>query len=93
MMKYEGFGFMYKTSIEGKDIYFVGFSFVDDTDIIQSGQPEEPEEPFQVLSTRMQAAMDTWKGGLWATGGALDPENSCWYLLGFCWKIGQCAYV
>jgi hypothetical protein len=37
--KYEGFGFMYKTSIEGKQLHFVGYSFDDDTDIIQSGQP------------------------------------------------------
>jgi hypothetical protein len=34
MMKDEGFGFMYKTSIEGKQLHLVGYSFVDDTDII-----------------------------------------------------------
>jgi hypothetical protein len=50
MMKYEGFGFMYKTSIKGKQLHFVGYSFVDDTDIIQSGQPGEP---LQVLATCM----------------------------------------
>jgi hypothetical protein len=59
MMKDEGFGFMYKTSIEGKQLNFVGYSFVYDTDIIQSGQPGEP---FQLMTTRMQAAMDTWEG-------------------------------
>jgi hypothetical protein len=48
----------------------VGYSFVDDTDIIQPGQPGEI---FQLLATRMKAAMDTWEGGLWATGGALEP--------------------
>jgi hypothetical protein len=37
MMKDEGCGFMYQTSIEGKELHFVGYSFVDDTDIIQSG--------------------------------------------------------
>jgi hypothetical protein len=81
---------MYKTSIEGKQLHFVGYSFVDDTAIIKSGQPGEH---FQVLSTRMQAAMDTWEGGLRATGGALDPEKSCWYLIRFCWKNGQWACV
>jgi hypothetical protein len=90
MMKDEGFGYMYKTSIKGKQLHFVGYSFVDDTDIIQSGQPGEP---FQVLATRMQAAMDTWEGRLQATGGALEPEKSCWYLIRFCWKNRQCAYV
>jgi hypothetical protein len=64
MMKYEGFGFMYKTSIEWKELHFVGYGFVDDTDFIQAGQPGEP---FQLLVTCMQAAMDTWEGELWAT--------------------------
>jgi hypothetical protein len=73
MMKDEGFGFMYKTNIEGKQLHFVGYSFVDDTGIIQSGQPGEP---FQVLATRMQAAMDTWEGGLRATGRVLESEKS-----------------
>jgi hypothetical protein len=77
MMKDEGFGFMYKTSTEGKQLHFVGYSFVDDTYIIQSGQPGEP---FQVPAMRMQAAMDAWEGGLRATGGALEPEKSFWYL-------------
>jgi hypothetical protein len=83
MMKDEGFGFMYKTNIEEKQLHLVGYSFVDDTDIIQSGQPGEL---FQVLATRMKAAMDTWEGGLWATGGALEPKKSFWYLIRFCWK-------
>jgi hypothetical protein len=52
-------------------------------DIIQSGQPGEP---FQALITRMQSAMDTWEGGLRATG-------SFWYLIRFCWKNRQWAYV
>jgi hypothetical protein len=85
MMKDEGFGFMYKTSIEGKQLHFVGYSFVDDTDIIQSGQPGEP---FQVLNMRIQAAMDTWEGGLRDTGGALEPEKSFLYLIQFFWKNG-----
>jgi hypothetical protein len=54
MMKDEGIGFMYKKSIEVKQLHCVGYSFADDTYIIQSGQPGEP---FQVMATRMQAAM------------------------------------
>jgi hypothetical protein len=90
MMKDEGFDFMYKTSIKGIHLLFMGYSFVDDTDIIQSGQPGEP---FQVLAIRMQAAMDTWEGGLRETGGALEPEKSFWYLILFCWNNGQWDYV
>jgi hypothetical protein len=78
MMKDEGFRFMYKTIIEGKQLHFMVYSFVDDTDIIQSVQTGGPS---QVLATRMQSAMDTREGGLRATGGALEPEKSCWYLI------------
>jgi hypothetical protein len=39
MMKDEGFGFVYKTSIECKELHFVGYSFIDATDIIQYGHP------------------------------------------------------
>jgi hypothetical protein len=90
MMKDEDVGYMYKTSIEGKELIFLSYSFVDDTDIIQSGQPGEP---FQVLVTCMQAAMDTWECGLRATRGALEPENSFMYLIRCCWKNGHWAYV
>jgi hypothetical protein len=37
MMKDEGFGFMYKISIKGKELHFLGYSVVDATGIIQSG--------------------------------------------------------
>jgi hypothetical protein len=58
-MKDEGFGFMYKTRIEGKHLHFVGCSFFDDTDIIQYVQPGGY---FQILAMRTQAAMDTCVG-------------------------------
>jgi hypothetical protein len=64
IMKDEGFGFMYKTNIKGKELHFLGYSFIDDTDIIQSSQRGET---FYVPATRMQSAMDTWEGGLRAT--------------------------
>jgi hypothetical protein len=89
-MKDEGLGLMYKTSIEDKQQHSMGYGFVDDTDIIQSGQPGEP---FQVLVMLMQANMGTWEGGLRATGGALELEKSFWYLIRFFCKNGQWAYV
>jgi hypothetical protein len=41
MMKDEVFRFMYKTSIAGKGPRFVGYSFVDYTDLIQLGKTGE----------------------------------------------------
>jgi hypothetical protein len=89
-MKDEGFGFMYKTSIGGKELHSVCYSFIDDTDLIEYGQPGES---FQVMATCMQEAIGTWEGGLRSTGGELEPEKSFWYLIRFFWKKGQRAYV
>jgi hypothetical protein len=50
---------------------FVGYSFVDDTDIVQS-------DGSTAASTiqKLQDAVDTWEGCLKITGGALGPEKS-----------------
>jgi hypothetical protein len=81
MMKDEGFGFMYNTSIEGDELHFVGYSFVDYTDIIQSGQPGGP---FQVLTIYMQADMNTWEGGLRSDPILLEERT-----VGLCFKRGH----
>jgi hypothetical protein len=80
---------VYKTIIEGKELHFVGYSFVDDTDLIQLGKPGEETK---LLACRMQAVMDTREGGLRATSGALKPEKSFWYLISFQWIQGIWRY-
>jgi hypothetical protein len=37
----------------------------------------------------MQGGIDYWEGGIRATGGALIPSKSHWYLLDFIWENGQ----
>jgi hypothetical protein len=57
---------------------FVGYSFVDDSDNVQSdGSTEE------ITITKLQESVDLWEGGLKMTGGALGPEKSYWYLVNF----------
>jgi hypothetical protein len=62
---------------------------VDDMDLVQSGIPDQDME---VLAHRMQAGMDTWEGDLQATGGALEPEKSFWYVISFRWISGTWRY-
>jgi hypothetical protein len=44
---------------------FVGYAFVDDTDVIQSN----PESSVQDILRDLQAATDTWEKGLRTTHG------------------------
>jgi len=70
---------------------FAGFLFVDDTDLITVAVDKD-ESPAQV-TTRMQAAVDAWHGGLHTTGGALKAAKSSWGLIAFYWNDGQWHYA
>jgi hypothetical protein len=42
---------------------------------------------------QMQEVLDTWDGGIRATGGALVPRKSHWYLIEFkCGTTGKWSY-
>ena len=41
----------------------------------------------------MQDSLTAWEGGLRATGGAIVPEKSHWYLIDFVWKDGYWKYA
>jgi hypothetical protein len=94
MMKDEGFGFMYKTSIKGKQLHFVGYSFVDDTNIIQSSQPGEP---FQVLAIRASSYEHTgrqttgYRRSIGARKVMLVPDPILLeeWIVGLCFKRGH----
>jgi hypothetical protein len=55
------------------------FSFVDDTDIIQTGSSGSEKDPEQIVSqlySSTQNALNTWASILAATGGALEPTKT-----------------
>jgi hypothetical protein len=89
-MRQMGFGFFYQTCILNEELHFVGYSFIDDTDTIQSEQ--YTQDPTTVAHN-MQSGMDTWEGGIRFTGGALEPRKSFWYLLSFFWDEGVWRYT
>jgi hypothetical protein len=68
-----------------------GFLFVNDTDLITVAK-DKLESPKQV-TTRMQAAVIAWHGGLWASRGALKPEKCSWCLVSFFRDNGQWFYT
>ena len=78
-----GFAVHICTSIS-KDVYkLVGFSYVDDCDLIQSGQ-----DPIEVLNS-MQTLISNWGSLVRVTGGALSVDKSWWYLVEFVWSKGK----
>ena len=63
----------------------VGFAYVDDCDLIQSGT-----DPLTVAQS-MQGVIQQWGDLMEVTGGALnlDPSKSYWYLVEYVWKRGS----
>jgi hypothetical protein len=69
-------------------VQFVGYSFVDDADLIQTARKGESSK--EVVAA-LQHSVDTWEGGLQATGGEIVPETF-WYLVDFEWVAGKWYY-
>jgi hypothetical protein len=44
------------------------------------------------VKTRIQKSLIAWEGGIRATGGAIEPRKSHWYLVDFDWKNGEPVY-
>jgi hypothetical protein len=83
IMREEGFGTFFKTSISSQDIRFLGYAFVDDTDLIQTSK--DGTETGDEMREQMQIGVDLWKGIIDVTGRALAVEKSCWWLIDFIW--------
>ena len=74
MMRADDLGAHFITPLSKEKIIFVGCSFVDDTDLVLSSF--DSSDTLDDLTPKMQQSIQTWEGGLRATGGALVPEKS-----------------
>ena len=90
VMKSYGFGFKDWNAISRKAIDLVSFQFVDDTTLVHSLNSNTATGA-QVMA-QLQSVLSTWEGTLRATGGALAPEKSYWYLIDWEWKNKQWQY-
>ena len=90
LLRSKGFGTKLRTPITNQRCHIAAYTFVDDTDICEL--PESRDTTLEQVAQSMQEALDVWEGGIRATGGALVPSKSHWYLLDFKWKQGQWAY-
>jgi len=82
----EGYGAAFKAVMSSDQIQFIGYSFVDDTDLIQTRLTINSMAGNTL--PLMQAALDLWNSSLSTTGGALVPEKSFWCSIDFKWSSG-----
>ena len=90
-MRKRGFGIYLRTPLSKGEYQFVGYAFVDDTDLVIGDVPGD-KKPGSLIP-RIQIAMIWREGTVRATGGATAPEKSFWYLIDFEWKQGKWQYI
>jgi len=90
VMQEEGFCTIFEALISDEEIRFVGYTLVDDTDLILTAKLST--DTFLEVANEMQGGLDLWEGLLKVTGGAIVPFKSFWYLIDFEWKEGKWAY-
>jgi hypothetical protein len=78
MLREAGFGVQFSAALSNTNIHFSAYSFVDDTDLPQVA---EDGQTLDAVVKSMQDSLDKWEGGIRATGGALVPLKSHWYLI------------
>jgi len=67
-----GFGIYCFTPISQQEVRFVGYAFVDDSDLVQM---LECEGNYEELMAKMQQVVDGWEGSLAATSDAIVPKK------------------
>jgi len=68
------------------ELKFVGYIFVDNSDLVPS---MAQSMHYQDLIWQMQQMVDSCEGSLAATSGAIVPSKTFWYLVDFFrWKLG-----
>ena len=83
MMTTAGHGFHLLSAVSNTLLTMVCYAFVDDTDVVQSAC--NVHQAGEDVVPQLQLSVDRWEGGLRATGGALVPSKSHWYLIDFIW--------
>ena len=71
----QGFGIHLSNSFIGKLTQILGLRYVDDCELIQSG------DKFYITHQYMQDALSEWEALTEVSGGCLAPNKSAWYSL------------
>ena len=86
VMSDKGYGTKLRSPISKIFLHMAGYSFVDDTDFIETALPNETWES---LFDRAQEGLRLWETLLRTTGGAIEPTKSHWVRISHKWKNGK----
>lgn len=81
-LRQQDLGFLFQAALSDTAISYVGFIFVDDATIGCS----HPSWSRDTVVAKAQSALTLWEDTLRATGGAVSPEKTFWYLLDYVWS-------
>ena len=90
-MRQRGYGLFLRSPHSGSSFLFVGYAFVDDTDLVVDGVSASATAT--QVAERLQASANFWEASLRASGGALSPAKCHWYLVDHRWHDGQWRLV
>lgn len=83
MCKTKRYGKTVTTPISIQEISLLGFTFVDDVDLISGANNIHTTSTTMIA--RFQALMTCWNSGTRATSGLIAPKNTQWFLFDFFW--------
>jgi hypothetical protein len=83
ILRKEGYGAFFQAALSGDEIHLVGYAFVDDTDLIQTGRTHT--DTFADVFAQAQRALNRWEALIKATGGALSVSKCRWWVVDFAW--------
>ena len=87
-MRDKGYGTRITSPISRVFLHMAGYSFVDDTDLVETSKPNETWED---LFQRTQHGLELWECLLRTTGGAIEPTKSHWVRISHQWKNGKAS--
>jgi hypothetical protein len=91
LLRAEGCGAFFRAALTGDEVRFVGYAFVDDTDLFAS--LDQSDATGSDVAAALQKSLDLWEGGIRATGSAIELDKSFWYLIDFVWHQGKWTYA
>jgi hypothetical protein len=84
VMHKQGYIATFVLAISWMSIALCGFLFMDDADLLFMAQTTHQQG--KEIAESAQRHLDEWEGLIHATGGAIIPSKSFWYLMDFQWN-------